>query len=1001
MALENVLLPVIFTGGINQKTDKKRVLPGDFLLLQNAVFTKDGELIKRYGYDFLSSDLLSGGSIDEAISATGFLNELIQFGSNSLYTYSESSEEWINKGACYQVTNSNETVVRTTHEQSQPDLAINNDIALYAYKDSGSGGVNITVTDLKTGVIIQNNVNVGASGSLCPRVCAILGYIYVFYVVGNTIKVRILDIETPHLIGSELSLTANCASNSQAFNVRPNGNDMIICWADNSTSTTHVAYVTSDGALGTTAGGYPNSVSFAQSLGNCNALLIEETEGRILIFYADGTQGLAYTALNSDLTSYQSNLVIDSDVVHQTVRIAPYILSPTQAGIFYEKAGSTIDQNFVLGRVISISGGGGTSSTLLRSVCLASKAFQIGTTFLVNVIHVSTLQATYFTISSTGDVVSKILPTQAAGQPTGGSFAGVLPSVPVDSSFTAYFPALIKTKFISQGNTTFTINGLSLEKINFNPSSPFLSATMDKTLIISGGFIQAYDGNVPVELGFHFFPEGVTTSASTSGGSMGAGTYQYFVVYEWQDRNGDIHRSAPSIGKSVTTTGSTSSVALTIPTLRITKKSSQNALSDIVIAVYRTQANGTIAYKVTSVTSPNYNTVTADSVSITDGLADGSILSNEILYTTGGVLENDAPPSASLVDVNKNRVLLAGLEDPYVFSYSKQRVAGEGISFSQLLTVRVNSLGGGISTIKFMDDNIVIFKPRYIYYMAGRGPDDTGSNNDFSDPILVTSDAGCDNPDSCVLTPIGLMYQSKNGIYLLDRALNNSYIGQAVQDFNNETITSAVLVSDDNEVRFTTNNDTTLVYSYIYNRWSVFTNHGGIGAGLWKGESYFYVTQSGQARVENKSVKLDDGIYYPMTIKTGWLKPSSTLQGYQRVRHAFFSGDYLSAHKLRVQIAYDYEEFFSQSSSFDATTVVGPETYGAGNYGDDTTYGGLASGVEQFRISLNKQKCQAILFQIDDVQNGSYGEGYTLSEILLAIGLKAGGMRLPATKKIG
>jgi len=52
-----------------------------------------------------------------------------------------------------------------------------------------------------------------------------------------------------------------------------------------------------------------------------------------------------------------------------------------------------------------------------------------------------------------------------------------------------------------------------------------------------------------------------------------------------------------------------------------------------------------------------------------------------------------------------------------------------------------------------------------------------------TEPSLIPTDTGTINPRSIVLTPMGIMYQSEKGIYLLDRSLQVSYIGADVEAY--------------------------------------------------------------------------------------------------------------------------------------------------------------------------------------------------------------------------
>jgi hypothetical protein len=992
MSLETVNFPVEFSGGIDTKTDPKRVIPGKLTLLENGVFTKGKKITKRYGYDLLSNNILGGGVIESSQGLTSFQNELIQVSDNTLYSWSTQGNAWVNKGPVFAINNSNETVIRNTFQQSNPDLARIGNLSVFVYEDTQSGGVNVTVIDSDTGTVIQNNVTMNLNASV-PKVISGGNSAIIFYVESGSIFVRVINSTTPGILGTETVLANDVKLTNPLFDVIDSSSELLLSYLTNSNEI-KLAYVTYGGVIGTTVVSYPNPITIARSGENSVSLIsyqessIHET---ITIVYANSADGLCYTTLNPDFTVNQAHSVIDSDIVTLPKRVAGYMIDQNSFGVFYEKATSSAAtyDHYVALRSVTIGGAVSSQSIVCRSAGLASKPFTVGSDTFVITVHDSTLQATYFAVRSDGNIVSKIMPSQAGGLPS----KSVLPKVIVNADDVAFFPAQIKTKFVSQDNTTFTLKGISLEKISFSQSIPITGSEISSNLLLSGGVVQTYDGATLSEAGFHFFPEDISSTPSTTGGSMASGVYQYHVIYSWVDRQGQKHRSAASVGIQATVTGPTGKVTLTIPTLRLTAK------ENVQIEVYRTQANGTQPYMVTSVTSPTYNSKTADTITFVDTLIDSSIISNEILYTSGGVLDNDAPGSASIIDVNKNRAIISGLEDPLLFGYSKQSLPGEGISFSSLFYTRVDPLGGRLATVKFMDDRIILFKDSFIFYVAGDGPDDTGGQNTFTPPTLITADVGCPYPQTCVLTPLGLMFKSSQGIYLLDRSLNVQYIGADVEAYNSHEIKSATLMDDVNQIRFVTNQGVALVYDYYFGQWSVFTKHGGVGATLWRGKQYAYVKSTGFVYIENKNRYNDGGVYYSLRIGTAWLKVNG-LQGFQRVRRALVLGDFYSNHTLRVQVAYDYEDFFFASYNFDAESVLGSNMYGDGDYGDQL-YGGSPESVYQFEVRLNRQKCQAIRFVFDDLNNPDAGAGYSLSDLTLSIGFKPGTMKLSRSKKVG
>lgn len=476
---------------------------------------------------------------------------------------------------------------------------------------------------------------------------------------------------------------------------------------------------------------------------------------------------------------------------------------------------------------------------------------------------------------------------------------------------------------------------------------------------------------------------GQVITDSTSGGNLTAGTYITAVGTT------TITLSAAAAGTRVGDTYATvytNSEAITVPTLRVTQKKSPRA--PISVVLYRTQASGTIFYRVSSVSSPTVNTTTADIVSFTDHVSDISLVGNEILYTTGGEIENIAPPAISLIATYGNRAMAVTSEDPLTFWYSKELIPGTPPQFSDQFTQTVDSRIVEITAISQLDDKFIQFGPNSIYYMTGSGPTSTGTQNDFSQSLLITSDVGCTNPRSVVTMPLGLMFQSGKGIYLLTRGLESVYIGADVEAYNDYSITGAVLIPNTNEVRFTTSNGVTLTYDYFFKQWVVDEVQYGADACIFQ-NLFTYANPNGTMFQETVGSYTDNSNFYPLRIWTSWLSFAG-LQGFQRVWQFLLLGSYKSPHTLQVRLAYDFMVSAIQEESIDATTLLGTGVYGSdATYGDTTPYGGNGS-FYQFRITPNQQKCQAIQVQIEDVQTSDYGEGFSLSALSFMLGVKQG-----------
>jgi len=411
-----------------------------------------------------------------------------------------------------------------------------------------------------------------------------------------------------------------------------------------------------------------------------------------------------------------------------------------------------------------------------------------------------------------------------------------------------------------------------------------------------------------------------------------------------------------------------------------------------VIVVYRTQNNGTVFQKVTSITSPVFNDPTVDSVVVTDTVDDTTLLANEFIYTTGGVFENIAPPSSSLLAAGKNRVFLAGLEDGSLLWFSKPHVAGEGVGFNDSFIIRVDDGDGDITALAVMDDKVIVFKKNQIFAFAGDGPNEAGGGEGFTPAELVTTDVGCELPDSIAVSPDGLVFKSAKGRYLLNRALQVSYVGANVEGFNGLNDTSGDLVGNVNQIRFTTSDGEALVYDYQIGEWGTFTNHKAVDAAVWLGD-YAYLKADGQVFRETANRFLDGNTKFSLTLRTAWIKVAG-IQGFQRVRRVLILGEFKSGHILTVSVGYDYEDSFPESYSFDTAAILDAVEYGdSATYGADAVYGGVEDTVYQFERHLARQKCQAIRFEISDVFSGEAGEAFEISSLALMVGVKKGAFK--------
>jgi hypothetical protein len=316
-------------------------------------------------------------------------------------------------------------------------------------------------------------------------------------------------------------------------------------------------------------------------------------------------------------------------------------------------------------------------------------------------------------------------------------------------------------------------------------------------------------------------------------------------------------------------------------------------------------------------------------------------------------------------------------------------VANEGVAFSQFLEFPVDPITGNVTVLSSLDDKLVIFKRDAIYTLSGDGPVDTGAQNDYGAPQKVSGEIGCQNPRSVAVTPDGVMFQSDKGIYLLDRSLGLSYIGADVADYNGLTITSAVVLEDVNEVRFTTEDGPCLVYNYLFRQWSTFSNYEAVSA-ITLGGKHYHLKSDGSVFKESEAY-LDNGAKIKMTIETSWLAVAG-IQGFQRLKEWSMLGDYITDHYTKVKLFYDYEDYASETVYFNVDEDLDISYYGEGVYGSTSIYGSGSSSVYQFSHKPRRQKCQSVKLRIEDIDTKVLGGGgsFNLVALSMDVGVKGG-----------
>lgn len=1006
MALQKQPVNINFAQGLNTKSDPFQIPIGQFLQLENKVFETGTSLQKRNGFASL------GALPDTTYQyVTTFNSNLIAAGT-SIAAYSSGTQAWPSKGSFRPLKLDTLALIRNSSNQSQCDSALSsNGLVCTVYTStSPSTTYNYVIADSTTG---QNIVAPTAisSPSESPRVFVLGNYFIILFTQAANIKYIAIPVNNVTSPSSATTLVTNYSAGTAALaydGVVLNNNLYVAYQGTDGGGAVRMTYMNSFLVRQTASTGTVVSTGAASSIVAVGA---DSSRNTVWVaHYLAGTQNGYVLNVDQYLTS------ILTDTLFLSTTAVPNITLTATAGtatIIYEVTntygyGASLPSNRINHRTCDYLGNMGVPNVVLLSVGLASKVFLIGSVPYVLGIYTSSYQPSFFlidasgTTDASGKVVGKLSYSTGGGYLTTG-----LPGVTVINNV-ASFSYLIKDQLIptnksqnpASNTPVFTQLGVNLASFDFTTAN-ISDSEIGKNLFLSGGMLWAYDGYQLTEQGFHLYPDNVIVTTATGAGGLTAQDYYYVAVYEWTDNQGNIHRSAPSLAVKQTTTTASSTNTIKVPTLRLTNKSL------VKIVLYRWSTAQQTYYQVTSITSPTLNSTTSNNVTITDTQADSAIVGNSILYTTGGIVENIGAPATNALTLYRSRLFLIDAEDQNLLWYSKEVIEETPVEMSDLFTLYVSpTIGaqgntGPMKCLSSMDDKLIIFKKDAIYYMVGNGPDNTGANNDFSEPVFINSTVGSENPNSIVFIPNGLMFQSDKGIWLLGRDLSTSYIGAPVEAYNSSTVLSALTIPGTNQVRFTLDSGVTLMYDYFFNQWGTLTNAPAISSTLFQ-DLHTFINEDGSVFQESPGIYVDGSRPVLMKLQTGWINVAG-LQGFERAYFFNLLGQYLSPHKLQVQIAYDYNSSPRQS------VVISPDNF-AGSYGSDPLYGngsplGGPGSLEQWRIFFNIQKCQAFQITITEIYDSSKGvvagAGFTLSGLNLVVGLKSGYPRIKAANSAG
>ena len=986
MSLNRQEIPIVLSDGVDTKTDFK--LATKPITMDNLEFTGKGTPKKRAGFSSLSTDIDGGGTVDSGHKLHSIDGGLLLDDGKDFYAWSEGLSKWRNLGKSTSGEVSKKVAVLVDGINSQSPEYGRDDNFEYFLGQFGTS-VKLVVKDRSSGkTILSTDLRTGTKGKIL-----ILQNKAVFIVQDNT-----------NLFAYEYDSTTNSASLANSF---PNvGNQAL--WSA-CTDGTNIILTRSFGSSNyiLRAYRYDDSYNLSDTFTNgtesqylnegffkSTDLMYDSTTDRYYaLYFVDngGNERARYYGLDNTFSLVEGPTTLKTGAATQTYESAIYAKSGKIYATYSNNVGGTPGGCGTI--VWDVAGGSADFDGLIAGYATpCSRYFEVNGEIYLNIFFRGTTsvlspsgQESIFTVTPYGEYISKQVSNEADGY---NGFGTAVSSVTVDGDSFIFPARFIYDRVYDQGfGTTSNETGITLVSVNLKSKNIGPGFEHNDALVMNGAVPSCYDGLNYFDAGFAHFPA-FGSAVVGAGGSVDTGLHEYRLVYSFQDNLGNVWRSAPSDIITATTTAGNNTVTVTYPNLFLDRK------PESFVEIYRTEVGGSVFHLIgkqalvkTSLTS-----------AFVDTASDANLITQQILYTDGGVLENGnlfPTISSAVVSDVVHFIDAENRQEPRHSKILQPRLGIETSPFLQLNIPGVSAEADDFLTTVFdMDGKVILCRKSSISVIFGEPPNNLGEGSTYSKPKTLASDVGCIQPNSVVRMPSGYLFQSDKGIYMLDRSLAVLYAGADVEQFNGETITSAYLKKNTNQIRFTTQSNKALIYDYLYKQWSTFSNYAAESAVFWNG-NFVHATTAGVVNVENATFQ-DNGSAIVMEIETNWIKLNG-IQNFQRIYYLAILGEYKSEHTLKLEIWHDFTKYAWNTvdlvpladSSYNITTKPT----------NKQLYAGVNDGSYQFDVHMEKQKCEAIKFRIYDVPNASTpGESLELTGLTITAGIKRGRIKLPENK---
>ena len=949
--------PMRFVAGMNTGNDPRALESPELLIARDLQFDERGGIQTRYPFGAEKSSIIGGGTISNARRVVENGDEKLLFTKDAVYSWNEQQAKWALRGTHLAVKVDEEPRFVSTGEQVCCDRAELSGTIIYAWTEivGSSSTVYVAAVDKATGSVVMSPTTVAgvvSDGAKRPRLVALSTKILLFYIddtISPDLMVKALDPASPSTglaAGPTTVLSSSSGMDAYYDATRVIGLDKAVVVARRSPSTDYEIATVTGGLVVT------QSTKARTCDGPIAVSCTPDGASAQVIRSVDGGGGLS-TDIKGDLITISSL----ADTAHINKAVGTTATGPTNLDQIaaahrsvqdssqyrcyaFWSSGENEDPSDWSTKYNWVDTGGnlGTQATFVRRLGLASRAFDYdGRVYVWGVFagasgsgfrsFRSSVQNSYFLYRDDAFLAN----AKAAYQRAGGFVHEVscLPGVALTDGATTFSWCGTERRIIQTGPnaTSYADRGPRDITFTFDSNEARRCARLGRTLYITGGEIIQYDGRQLVEVGFHVFPWNIQP-VTNGAGNLEAGTYAYQVTQRWDNAVGELDRSTTATTATVDISPGPNKIAAgQFPNLHITHKTSPA----IAVEIWRTKKDPlddsplylTTSKDPTDTSNPNRyipNDPTANLVpAFDDDFADADLANLEQHPENGGVLENIAPPGATLIIATDTRLFLGGIVgDPDRVWYSKQRAAGQVAAFHDALALDVPPAGGAMTGLVWHLGVLYVFRETATYAFPGEGFGNVGGvdgSRNFGPVDTISENVGATNQESIAVTDKSIAFHSSKGKWLLNgRALEP--IGVPAADFDSETPIAVQVMESQHQIRWLTSSRM-LVLDVLGGQWFEWTIDDGVHACMWNG-AHAYLTSTG-VKVQESTHTLTD---YGIDLETAPIK-FNDLAGYGAMDCFHLLGEFVSSCTVRIRLALDYATTYFQDKTHTPSQSTG------------------------------------------------------------------------------